>query len=77
MSPSLITAQTLDASTLNISRNGLTVKIAGPPFLSIGDTMDVQWMDSMLKARIMWIMKVPDSAVTGLKILDGSISLTG
>jgi hypothetical protein len=67
----------LDASTLNISRNGLTVKIAGPPFLSIGDTMDVRWMDSNLKARIMWVMNVPDSAVTGLKILDSSISLTG
>ena len=67
----------LDASTLNISRNGLTVKIAAPPFLSIGDTMDIQWLDSNLKARVMWIMKVPDSAVTGLKILGGSMLLTG
>ena len=69
--------KSLDASALNVSRNGLTVKIDSPPFLSIGDTMDVRWMESSVKARIMWIMKAPDSAVTGLKILDGSISLTG
>jgi hypothetical protein len=65
----------LQATALNVSRNGLTVKISSPPVLPIGDSMDIQWRNSILKARIMWVMKEPYSSLTGLKILNEGISL--
>jgi hypothetical protein len=65
----------LQATPLNVSRNGLTVKISSPPVLPIGDLMDIQWRNSNLSARIMWVMKEPYSSLTGLKILNEGISL--
>jgi hypothetical protein len=65
----------LQATAMNVSKNGLTVKISSPPVLPIGDLMDIQWRNSILKARIMWVMKEPYSSLTGLKVLNEGISL--
>jgi hypothetical protein len=65
----------LQVTPLNVSGKGLTVKISSPPVLPIGDLMDIQWRNSNLRARIMWVMKEPYSSLTGLKILNEGISL--
>ena len=63
--------ENVDASTVNISRTGLSIKVTGGPDLPVGDIMDLKVSDADLKARIMWVVDAPSSLLTGLKLLDG------
>jgi hypothetical protein len=72
--------QSLQASTLNFSENGLSLKIFGNtylPVLPVGDIMELNIGDSLVKAQIVWVFNNPESttAITGLKILDGNFKL--
>jgi len=63
----------LKASTVNISKTGLSIKIAGSPDLPVGDIMDLKVTNADLKARIVWVVDAPSAFLTGLKILDGAL----
>jgi len=67
----------LEASTVNLSEKGLSVKIFGRPSLPVGDVMELRLGDSVVKAQVLWVFDLHESgvAVTGLKILDGNINL--
>lgn len=69
--------QNLQASTVNLSESGLSVKIFGKPSLPVGDVMELRLGDSVMKAQVLWVFNLHESdvAVTGLKILDGNINL--
>lgn len=63
-------------STLNLSGNGMSVKIFGQPAITVGDTVEFSIGDSPVRAQILWAYDNPVAAtwVTGLKILEGDIS---
>jgi hypothetical protein len=69
--------QSLQASTVNLSEGGLSVKIFGRPSLPIGDIMELSLGDSVVKAQVLWAFDLGESnvEVTGLKILDGKLDL--
>lgn len=65
--------QKIEASTVNISNKGLSIKVAGNPDLPIGDIMDLQVKEASLRARIVWVGNNSSDYLTGLKILDGDL----
>lgn len=67
--------QYLEASTLDISEKGLSIKIFGKPSLPVGDIMELNVKDFLVKAQVMWVFNNPDTsmALTGLKILEGNL----
>jgi hypothetical protein len=65
----------LEASTVNISKTGLSIKVAGDPELPVGDIMELKMRDNDLKARIVWVVNASPSFLTGLKILDEDLNL--
>jgi hypothetical protein len=69
--------QNLEASTINFSKEGLSIKIFGKPSLPVGDVMEFSIGNSLVKAEILWFFNAPEvsMAVTGLKILEGSLNL--
>jgi hypothetical protein len=71
--------QSLQATALNFSENSLSLKIFGNtylPVLPVGDIMELNIGDSLVKAQILWVVNNPESttAMTGLKILDGNLN---
>jgi hypothetical protein len=68
--------QNLEASTINFSKKGLSIKIFGKPSLPVGDVMEFSIGSSLVKAQILWFFNTPEvsMAVTGLKILEGSLN---
>jgi len=64
-----------EACTMDISNQGLCVKIFGRPSLPVGETVDFNVNDINLKAQIMWFSNNTEisAAMTGLKILDGNL----
>ena len=68
--------QNLEASTINFSKQGLSIKIFGKPSLPVGDVMEFNIGNSLVKAEILWFFNAPEvsMAVTGLKILEGSLN---
>jgi hypothetical protein len=69
--------QNLQASTVNLSESGLSVKIFGRPALPVGDVMELRLGDAVVKAEVLWVFDLHESgiALTGLKVLDGNIDL--
>lgn len=67
--------QHLEANTLDISEKGLSIKIFGKPSLPVGDIMELNVKDFIVKAQVMWVFNNPDTsmALTGLKILEGNL----
>ena len=66
----LYKSKNLDAKTLNISKSGFTIKINQSDMLPIGDIVEVKYGNDDLRARIMWVMRKDDFALTGLKVLN-------
>jgi hypothetical protein len=66
------------ASTINLSENGLSIKINGNHPLLVGDVMDLEVGNSALRAQVMWAFDHPKANVTmtGLKILDGVVAFS-
>jgi hypothetical protein len=72
--------QSLQASTLNFSENGLSLKIFGNahlPVLPVGDIIELNIGNSLVTAQIVWVFNNPEAttAITGFKILDGNLKL--
>jgi hypothetical protein len=68
--------QNIQACTMDVSDNGICLKIFGSPSLPLADTVDININDVSLKAQVMWVSNNREvtSALTGLKILDGTLS---
>ena len=71
--------RSLDANTVNYSRNGLGIKIYRKVALPIGDIVSFQAEASIAKAQVIWVKKEIDPFITlvGLKIVDGALNLKG
>ena len=69
----------LDASTIDYSRNGLSIKIYKKVSLTVGDIVSLHTNNSIVKAKIMWVKKEidPHSTIAGLKIVEGKLDLKG
>jgi hypothetical protein len=70
--------KSVQASTINLSENGLSIKINGNHHLLVGDIMDLEVGNNALKAQVMWIFDHPKSNATmsGLKVLNGMVTLS-
>jgi len=67
--------QSLGASTINFSQDGLCVWISGGATLPVGEIVDLTIQNSSAKAQIRWIKTEPDSSFTmaGLQIVEGKL----
>jgi PilZ domain len=68
--------QNIEACTLDVSDNGICLKIFGSPSLPVGETIDFNVNDINVKAQVMWVTNNSkiSSAITGLQIVDGTVS---
>jgi len=68
--------QNLEASIINFSKEGLSIKISGKTSFPVGDIMEFSIGNSLVKAEILWFFNTPEipMVVTGLKILEGSLN---
>ena len=77
--PSVFTYQNQDiqACTMDVSDNGICLKIFGGPSLPLGDTLDITMNDVSVRAQVRWFSDYREGpvAVTGLKILDGAVTM--
>jgi len=66
-----------EASTINISQSGLSIKIFGRSPCPVGDIADLNVNGSMMRVQVTWMSNGPETfaAVVGLKILDGGMNL--
>jgi hypothetical protein len=66
----------LNASTVNLSKNGFSVRIFGRHFLSVGNILDLTLRDSKVTAQVKWVNDKSEQSVTtaGFKIVDGKIN---
>jgi len=69
----------LDASTIDYSSNGLSIKIYKKVSLPVGDIVSLHTNDSVVKAKVMWVKKEidPHATIAGLKIVEGKLNLKG
>jgi hypothetical protein len=76
--PSVFTyrGQNIQACTMDVSHNGVCLKVFGSSSLPVGETVNLSINDVSVRAQIMWFANSAEvaSALTGLKILDGSVS---
>ena len=68
--------QQMEACTMDVSDNGICLKIFGSPSLPVGETIDFNVNDVNVKAQVMWVTSDSKvySSVTGLKIVDGTVN---
>lgn len=58
--------QNLKASTFDLSKNGLGIKISGEPPVATGDIIDLFIKDLQIRAKVMWVRKLPDESMAGV-----------
>jgi hypothetical protein len=68
--------QQMEACTMDVSDNGICLKIFGSPSLPVGETIDFNVNDVNVKAQVMWVTNDSKvySSVTGLKIVGGTVN---
>jgi hypothetical protein len=71
--------RTLEASTVNYSKNGLGIKIFKKVALPVGDMIDFKAKSSSTKVQVIWTKREIDPVITlaGLKIMNGTLNLKG
>jgi hypothetical protein len=62
--------QNLEARTVNFSDRGLGIEIFGAPPLARDDVIELTVGDLQIKATIMWVERLPDKVLSGLKRLN-------
>lgn len=62
--------QHFEASTMDFSEKGLSVKIFGEPPVTAGDTIGLSIGDLPIKARVMWVNKLYNKSMVGLQRLN-------
>lgn len=61
----------LNASTVDFSRSGLSIRISDKTSLPVGDVINLDIKDLNVKAQVMWVSNKPDPSITtaGFKML--------
>jgi hypothetical protein len=59
--------ESLEASTTDLSKNGIGIQISGKPSISEGDVLKLPISDASVDAKIMWVKKDPDKSLAGLQ----------
>ena len=69
--------RSINALTMNVSKNGLGIKIPGNVSLPVGGIADLKVNDSDVKAQVVWVNAETNPPITmaGFKILNGRLSL--
>ena len=62
--------QYFEASTMDFSEEGLSINIFGEPPVAVGDTLDLTVGDHQIRAKAMWINKLPNKFMVGLQKLN-------
>lgn len=67
----------MNARTMNVSKNGLGIKIPGNISLPVGDIVDLKVNGLDVKARVVWVNAEPNLPTTmaGFRILEGQLRL--
>lgn len=56
----------LKGSTFDLSENGLGINIFGEPPVAVGDIVDLTIRDLQIRAKVMWVRKLPDKSMAGV-----------
>lgn len=59
--------RTFEASTLDLSKNGVGIQILGKPPISKGAVLNLPIGDAAIDARIIWVKKLPNKVLAGLQ----------
>ncbi|MBI4685216.1 MAG: PilZ domain-containing protein [Nitrospirae bacterium] len=62
--------QNFEASTFDLSEKGMGIKVFGELSVETGDAIDLSVGDLQLRAKVMWVQKMPDKFVAGLERLN-------
>lgn len=62
--------QHFEASTIDLSEKGLSIEIFNNPPVTAGDTTDFSVGDLQIRAKVMWVNKLPDKFLAGLQRLN-------
>jgi len=62
--------QNLEANTIDFSEKGLGIKVLGEPSIVTGDTIDLTIVDLRIRAKVMWVKKLSDKSLAGLRRLN-------
>jgi hypothetical protein len=62
--------QNLEANTIDFSEKGLCIKIFSEPPMAAGDTIDLTIGDLRIRAKVMWVKKLSDKSLAGLRRLN-------
>lgn len=62
--------QPLKANTIDISKEGLRIKISSDAPVTAGDIMDFSLCEIRIKAKVMWANNLPDTSMAGLQRLN-------
>ena len=70
--------QKFEAWLVNISREGVGIKLYEDFSFPVGDTVDLNICDSCAKAQVIWVSNNTGNppSMTGLKILNGGLDLS-
>ncbi len=59
--------QHLTANTVDLSEEGLSIKILGKSSVTVGNTLDISVRDSRVKTRVIWMKNLPEKSLVGLQ----------
>ena len=59
--------RSFEASTLDLSKNGVGIQIFGKPPISKGDVLNLPIGDPPVDVKIMWVKKLHDKSLAGLQ----------
>lgn len=59
----------LEANTIDFSQRGLGIKIIGESPLAVGNMVALSTGNLQIKAKVMWVNKLPDKFIVGLQRL--------
>jgi hypothetical protein len=59
--------RTFEASTLDVSENGVGIQLLPHPPISKGDVLNLPIGDPAVVAEIMWVKNLPDKSLVGLQ----------
>jgi rubredoxin len=62
--------QNFEANTIDFSERGVGIKILGEPSIATGDIINLSIGDFQIRAKVMWVKKMSDKSLAGLKRLN-------
>jgi uncharacterized Zn finger protein (UPF0148 family) len=59
--------QQLEAQSTDFSKEGMGIRVVGETPLSLGETVELSTSDLHIKAKVMWVNKLPSISLVGLQ----------